>query len=614
MADNITTGVVRGFNGGISESEASGPPNSARRLMHLDIWRDPSFVSLFPKTTKISSTTMDALPTWMVDGSPFDTNRYVFSDSGAFFSLNSSDALTKLHTNGDSQGNGLGMIDNYVYQANATTLDRYGPLNGTPAQAADYIEDGTHDIDQQVTGTGNAYTLQTSINEGATHRQTMALTKDPLRKIRVNIVSKGAGDVTLTVHDSQNRLIGSVTVTNANLADATDEDFLFTTPLRINPNETYHFHLTVSTGTTTVNTGTSSDHEAVGFTAYYAVLIDADWHPMIEHNGKLLIGNERYIATQEGSIPSTYEPNRVPLGAGYSIRAFAKDDEFVVAVAVQGATNDTPEKCMLYWWEGTLDRPSFSRPFPASLVQMIHTDHKGRLVLVAGNKGTLYIGSGAAQFTKIQDAPLLAHQKKITCYPGAITEWQDKTLIGYSNTDDASFYQGVYGFGHGSGRLPEVLAHCFSISTGDKQDVDIRIGLVKAFGEDLYIGWRAADGTTFGLDKVELDDAPAATGAYRSIYIDNGNPYKEKLASTLIIVHEALGTGQQVQCAYTINRGSEVLGGYNSTTGSVATELIINSRYNEAVIGFDLIATTTYPKILAVILIWNDLSEEYDEN
>lgn len=342
---------------------------------------------------------------------------------------------------------------------------------------------------------------------------------------------------------------------------------------------------------------------------------------MIEHLGKAVIGNDRYMATMEGAAASTYDPNRVPIGQGFVIRKFAKDEEFVVAIATKGQSDDEIEEARLYWWEGTLDRPSFSRPFPAGLLHLIHTDDKGRLVLIAGNRAKLYIGTGGKEFTKIQEAPKLADKKKIKLYPGAITNWQERTLIGYSNTDDANFVQGVYEFAHNNDLLPEVLNHMFTISTGDSQDTDIKIGCLRGFGQDLYISWLGADGSTYGLDKVEIDDDPAATGSYESLIVDNGNPHKEKRLDKIIIVHDGLGTGQEVIAKYKLDREASWNTGsqkgastYNDTADSKFTELDVAKNYFELEFGFDLIATTTYPKIKAIVLIWDDLGVETSES
>jgi hypothetical protein len=612
------TNPVNQFEGGISFSESLGIKNSYRFSKHLNIHKDPSFVTLYPKTTKKSGSTVVDLIKWIVDGSPWTTNRYAFGDAGKFYEITNAEAYSVLSTRSGSHGNGLLALDDYIYLANDSTLDRYGRLSATPAITTNYIEDGTIDLFETNTGTGNTYTTPTSISEAATARQTITQStqKDPIRKISVKVTAKGTGDWTVTVHDAQNNSIGSATVANATLNNTAFNDFTFATPLRINKNGVYHFHVTSTVADGTVDTGTASDLENSGFKAYYSVLItDTSAHPMIEHLGKLIIGNERYLATQEGNVATTYDPNRVPLGQGFKVRCLAKDDEFVVAACWKGADVDNVEEARLYWWEGTLDRPSFSRNFPAGLIHCLHTDHKGRLVLIAGGRAKLYLGSGGNEFTFVQEAPKLADNKKMTIYPGAITTWNERTLIGYSNTTDASFNQGVYEFGNGSDMLPEVLNHAFTISSGNFADTDIEIGCVKGIGEDLYISWIDADNATYGLDKVVIADNPAGTGTYESLIIDNGNPHKEKTLYTITLVHDPIATGGQIRIKYKLDRATDwTTGDYNDVANSKTTELNISASYKELEYGFDLIATTNYPKIKAIVIEWDDKGSETSQS
>jgi hypothetical protein len=611
------TDIIQQFSGGVSESEALGPIHSFKFAKHLNIYEDPSYVTFHNKTTKVSGSTVVDLVHWAVDASPFATDRFFYGDAGKFYKETSGGTWSVVSTISSSSGNGMAMIDDYVYLSKDAGLDRYGPLSGTPSLDGDYTEDDTINQMESVTGTGNSYTTPTSISEAATARQTMtkASNKDPLKEIDITLNATGTGDVTLTVHDSQNVSIGSKQIVNASLSVGSNT-FTFSTPLRLDPDETYHFHVISTVADATVDTGTASDLEAAQFISYWSALIsDTEFHPIIEHIGKVVIGNDRWLASQDGTAITTYDPNRVALAQGFKVRALAKDNEFVVAACYRGASVDEAEEARLFWWDGTSINFNFSRKMDAGLIHCLHTDSKGRLVAVVGNRGTIYIGSGGTEFTKIQDAPQLARQKKVLLLPGGVTEYQNRTHIGYAApTSDSSFVNGVYEFGQGSGRLPETLNFAYTISTGTETDTDMKVSMVKGFGDDLYIGWLDGDGSTYGVDKVNIGDNPAVSGTYESLIISNGNPAKDKVLKSIIVTHEALGANDSVTIKYKLDRASSfTTGSANTTDNSTETELPVNKRYKELEVGFNLATTATFPKITSIVVLWDDLRVERNE-
>lgn len=119
-------------------------------------------------------------------------------------------------------------------------------------------------IDQTIWWTGNTYTVPTSINEWATHRQTFTPTKKKQAKIKINVVADWWQALTLTIHDTSNNVIATQSKWSIWTWDIT-----FDIP-RIWTSWAYHFHLTVPSWTTTINTNVSSDLEWCQATFYYA--------------------------------------------------------------------------------------------------------------------------------------------------------------------------------------------------------------------------------------------------------------------------------------------------------------------------------------------------------
>lgn len=120
-------------------------------------------------------------------------------------------------------------------------------------------------IDQSLDPTGaytNTYAVpQTTIDEGATHRQTFTPTKKKQGSIGIYIVDKGTGDWTLTVHDASNNLLSWNTIANASLVNGLN---LFQTRYDWSSGA-LHFHLTSTQADGTAKTNTTDDIEAGSF-------------------------------------------------------------------------------------------------------------------------------------------------------------------------------------------------------------------------------------------------------------------------------------------------------------------------------------------------------------
>ena len=128
----------------------------------------------------------------------------------------------------------------------------------------------SNNIDQNLDPTGayaNTYAIPTSINEGATHRQTFTPTKKNEKGIRIWPIQKGTGDWTLTIHNASNNVVGSpVTIANASVVEGALLSFLTDWTWTAG---NYHFHITSTVNNGTLKTNTSNDLEACSFTTLY---------------------------------------------------------------------------------------------------------------------------------------------------------------------------------------------------------------------------------------------------------------------------------------------------------------------------------------------------------
>jgi len=601
---------IRDFTGGIGTvGEKKDIANSCRFLKNLNIHEDPSYVTLARKATKVSGTTVDGLVHWMEDASPWATDRYFFAVNGDVYKETEAGVWSDVFTAAGSDGEGLKVFDDYLYYAARRTIGRYGILSGTPAHSADFLSDGTTNLDQSADGTGATdYTPPIAINEGATHRNTITPTRDPIENIVINVDVVGTGDWTLTLHDSNNKTIGSKTIANGSMSTG-DVTFTFASPLRVVIDNQYHYHVTSTVADGGVDTGEDEDLEASYFLEHNGILINTKFHQMEEFLNFLVILNERYIAKWD---QATYEPNFITLAAGYEARTLAKFNEFLVIGAFKGKNVQGAEEARLYFWDGIETTFNYFTDCkvggPNALI-----NSEGNLTGVYGSDGSMYLGN--EPFQKIVDGvPKLTKGKYVKVAPGAITNYKGRTLVGiaYSNDDGTNFENGVYEYGHQHEQIPQSFSFPFTISTGNTKSTNIWIGMVKTVGDDLYISWRDSDGATYGVDKIALGDDASASGLWESLIFDGGDPDKYMLPMNLVITFEPLTAGQSVTPKYKLDRAASfTTGTAASTVGDTRVECPIYTRCKELEVGFNLASTSnTFIKVTSVKLEYDDLAEE----
>ena len=139
------------------------------------------------------------------------------------------------------------------------------------------------DIDTQGGGTGDTYTLPTSISETAVNTLDFTPVNDPQASVGFYVDTKGTGDWTVTVHNEQNVVVASATVANASIPSSGFIEFVYSTPWRIQAGQTYHMHVTVSTGTSKLVSSTVNDLRTAEYVTYFSFLVtDTLFHPIIQ--------------------------------------------------------------------------------------------------------------------------------------------------------------------------------------------------------------------------------------------------------------------------------------------------------------------------------------------
>ncbi|HJZ04260.1 MAG TPA: hypothetical protein VJ327_00160, partial [Patescibacteria group bacterium] len=119
------------FNGGLADSEREGIRGAFFFAKNLNIFSEPTNLTLMPEAVKESSTTVVDLVKWIVPGTPHDTNTYAIGDTGKFYKRTSAGSWSVLQTTSNCVGQGMELQNDYVYYTQNTQIGRYGPLSGT---------------------------------------------------------------------------------------------------------------------------------------------------------------------------------------------------------------------------------------------------------------------------------------------------------------------------------------------------------------------------------------------------------------------------------------------------------------------------------------------------
>lgn len=480
---------------------------------------------------------------------------------------------------------------------------------GSPTYSSDVPFVGvTTRLDQDQAGGGNAstYTLGTSINEGATHRQTFVPQKDPQKSISVNIDTVGTGDWTLTVHNGLNEVVAEKTVTNGNLITGI-YDFIFDDVWRPVIGATYHFHITSTVADGVVKSTTLNDLEDGEFTTHYQILVeDTNYHPASSFLNFLVIGNGRYVATLEpGPI---YNPHRLTLPPGYKVRCFATWMEYVAIGTWKGSSISDYDQGRIFFWDGISTTYNFFIDVAEGGVNAMY-GNRGTLYFIAGDDGYLMEYTGGSNAVKVKRVPRMGSKEFIEVGPGAMTFWQSLLHFGVGiNGDASSVDRAVYTWGTLDDlEYPKSLNVDYPTSLGIQTGSDAKIGAVYPYGQTLLVSWQNINAC--GVDEISVDNDPQTETTVEMLLTDLGrisNPRKRPLVGR--VDFEPLLSGESVRVKYKKDRGS----GWNElpvedTVGAKDVRIHIGDHFREIQVACDLITSgSTAPKVIGMTVYAED--------
>lgn len=651
------------FQGGSQVSEKLGIANSFYSSQALDFRSDPSKMTVLPGMSDVSNGVL----TGVIEAMEQDLSgtRWAVAHDGSVYRINSSNVVSKefqLTTVGTA-GLYYDQITDQLYIPGTQTVSMYGQvttgISGNPKYRPDNFaqsdsndpgctnlynpDDGFFDGVARVVATGS-YTVPTALSETANNTCNFAPDIEPFYSIKVFIVSKGTGNWTLTLHDSLNNTLATVTVTNANLTNNDYNEFKFSGPVRAivqqtqtGNSATYHWHITSTVGDGTVSvvtpdqgTGGTGDLASAKFLLYaYRLVSPANgWHPTAYFNGQLCIGNERYLSTYDFTDDSTptnqqWIRHRLIFKAGYQVCGLSTNNQYLV-IALERRSTDASRSYQdgqLVFWDGSSSNPSFLIDIPMGAPYGLQTFNNVTYFVCAGS---LFAWSGGQTVIKVrklayQNTNYLGTTDTTIVKPNMMAIRYNLLMIGYpSTTTNVSLNYGIYTWGSVEVMYPNSLGYDYVLSNG-LQNVTgsngLQIGCVYNFVDTMYTSWQYTDNggvTHYGLDVLNNSSAPAPNWNWRSLIFDGGAVYKVKEANRLQITFLPLAAGSTLTPFYNINRSGDVQG----PTASVGSSKIVidigngNARYHEFQYGFTGTSGATPVTITGVTFETDPLPEE----
>jgi hypothetical protein len=549
MNDNATVIQIKDINlGGLAESIYQGAANSVADMVGIDLHSVPGEIRVNQALTKNSGSVVDEFVKVAV---ALSTGEKLFfsSTSGKIWKEGSPYTLvdTTAPRNGSAGCLGANEYDGYLYWATQNFLHRIR-IDKISTFATDLEENWAelHLDQEELGGTGQSYTLQTSINEGDTHKLLVNLKERNQYAIGINVLAKGTGNWTITLHDASNNSIVAQTIANASVVNGWNY-IVWTSAFNVDRSLDYHLHIHSSVADGTMNTLTGNDF-AYGNVKFFTQS-DPEWHQMKIQNQVLYIADRNYVhQVNDNEGIHIFSSWAVDLKEPHRIKAMGKSPGTDLILGTH--VNNGVEECQIAVWDTYSDAPIFIDPVKE---RAIHTflELDNALLAIAGDQGRIYKYENY-RLNLMKSIPGdYSPTKYVAVHPEAGAVLGGLPIWGVSNGTGNPCKQGVYSYGSKRTNYPYILnlEHVISERSGGSfVTSSIEIGALLVVGNDLYVSWK--NSTAYGVDK--LDYSTKLNGAYfttRALYLTRifqdtfknlYLPYKSIPASTSIALSKSI--------------------------------------------------------------------------
>lgn len=616
--------VFNRFDGGWSSDEQIGIQNSHAYSSHIDFRKKPSQMTVLPAPSRDDGGKVIGLVQNMEMDD--DGNIYAIDDGGFLYKRDTSGNYTVMGMVNDG-AYGLSFrndIDKFLI-ASTTTLSDYSPVSNNPViRSNKFRANSSTDPNASSTGGSEVYTLKTAVSEDLNNKREFQPDIEPLYSIKVFVVDAGTGDWTLGIYDDEDNQLATKTITNSNIVEGQLNEFVFGSQIRmyVKPNaRTYHFHLTDTTGDGEVRCKKSENLNTCDYEVVAYRLIDTNngMHPIERFLQYWCIGNGRYLSVWEplSDTPSNneWERHRLTFPANLEVCGLAVWNEYLAIACERRTTGtDEPQEGMIFFWDGLSDTYNYYIKIPEGSPYSIHENHN---VIYYFAGGAWYAWSGGDP-VKIRTMPNTDSEYSDTAdqtivYPYMATVRRGIHLLGFpSETTNQSIEHGIYSYGAVDKNFPDSFGLSYTPSHGtttNNGSNNLRIGMIKSFGDKLFLSWRKSN--SYGIDIVDNSSDPATTASWQSVFFEGAVATKSKKALYVDLACKALPTN----CEITVKYRTERDGSFSSTTvtateGETAKRLSINEEFYEIQVALDITCGSTTPEIHAVTLVYDDNREQ----
>lgn len=642
----VHAAVFQGSSG-IATDAKLGIKNAAAAITALDFRKSPSQLSVLPGLTRedngiVKDLILDEV---MVN----DGTIYAFGNAGYFYRR----ATTGVWSMESQLVTGYGGMDyrrdaDAIYLTSSKTVSLYAPVSSVSAMLVNKYGPSASTYNNSITvglnvNAAQSSSLQTTtlkvatnpLNETSTMVRYFQSDIEPLQRISVFVVSKGTGDWTLTLHDGLNNVLGTATVTSANLTNNTWADFIFASQIRIYPApnaRTYHIHVTSTVADGTVSSSTTNDLSTADLAVYADRLVQTNnkLHPMMRFQQFECIGNGNYLSVWEpiSDTPTNTEwlRHKLTFPMEYEVCGLTQQNEFIVIACEKTTTGtSTPQAGILFFWDGLSPTYNYDIVIPEGSPHGLHT-YKNVAEYFAG--GAWYGVTGPTSIpVKLRTMPgtdieYSGTNSPITVYPQAATVRRGVHLSAFpSVTTNTAINFGVYSWGAVDKNYPDALGYNYLVSTGTQNyssSNNLQIGMVQSFGDILHVSWRDSLNGNYGIDVLSNASIPAPTSNWTSEINDGGYMARTKQGLYMDCCY-LITSGVTVTLKYKLDREANWHSSPAYTTTNLwnaeagYAKLEIPLRYREVQIAIDVTCdstVTTAPILYERSLVYDGLEQE----
>lgn len=287
---------------------------------------------------------------------------------------------------------------------------------------------------------------------------------------------------------------------------------------------------------------------------------DASFHPMIELNLVLYIGDGKYVAQVDAGV---FTADALDISSPLRIKSLGKiKTDLLIGTYVDNSVNKTS----IYRWDTY--SPSFSVGDEIDEVGINAFIPGDNVVFVqAGLAGRIYVYNGESLELYKTIPGDYSTSKTAIVHPGSVGKIGEEIFIGLSNVSNNPADEGVYRLGRHDRNYDWILDLPYPISErsgGAFVLTGIEIGAVAVVAGRLFVAWK--NGSSYGVDAV--DTSYKLDGAYFETRVMRPDRAKLINYAKFSAFYASLPDSTAINIAYSKNYA-----GYTDTTEKTDTQM-----------------------------------------